>query len=250
MKLIINAICDKGNVRIKNEDMICVANDIFRNDSKHYEIELESSEFPILIAVADGMGGHKGGEYASEFVISEMNNSIFDLRNQICNENIRNYFKERITAIHQRLLDEGSQEAEKMGMGSTFIGLIFFRDSVYLINVGDSRFYRFRQGILSQLSRDHSLSEMTNNPSAPKNVIVNSFGGGKSIFFDFEDISKRIMHDDKILLCSDGLNTEIDDDLIEKMMDKDNASILVESAKSNGGKDNISVITIHCKNEK
>lgn len=250
MKLIINAVSDIGNVRTNNEDMIIVGNEFLRDASKNYEFDFESSEHPFLIAVADGMGGHKGGEYASEIVLTEMNKAVRDLKNELSNAELKSFLNERITAIHTQLLDEGSKDTEKTGMGSTFVGILFFQGSIFLINVGDSRLYRFREGILTQLSRDHSLSEMTNNPDAPKNIIVNSFGAGQKIFFDFEDISQRIMNDDRILLCSDGLNSELTDDEIESVLaDTNGSSLLVEAAKNKEGKDNISVIIIHYKDE-
>lgn len=250
MKLIINAVSDIGNVRSNNEDMILVGNEFLRDAFKNYEFDFESSEHPFLIAVADGMGGHKGGEYASEIVLREMYKVVSDLKNELSNAELKNLLNERITAIHTRLLNEGAKDTEKTGMGSTFVSILFFQGSVFLINVGDSRLYRFREGILTQLSRDHSLSEMTNNPDAPKNIIVNSFGAGQKIFFDFEDISQRIINDDKILLCSDGLNNELTDDEIESILANENGStLLVEAAKNKAGEDNISVIIIHYWNE-
>jgi protein phosphatase len=135
-------------------------------------------------------------------------------------------------------------------MGSTFVGILFFQNSIFLINIGDSRLYRFREEILTQLSRDHSLSEMTNNPDAPKNIIVNSFGAGQKIFFDFEDISNRILHNDKILLCSDGLNSELADDEIESLISDTLDPIrFVSAVKNKEGNDNVSVIIIHYKCE-
>ncbi|CAN1557245.1 PTC1 Serine/threonine protein phosphatase [Flavobacteriaceae bacterium] len=250
MKLIINTISDIGNVRQNNEDMILVGNEFLRDASKSYEFDFESSEHPFLIAIADGMGGHKGGAYASEIVLTEMNKVIRDLKGELSNADLKDFLNERITAIHTKLLDEGAKDVEKTGMGSTFVGILFFQNSIFLINIGDSRLYRFREGILTQLSRDHSLSEMTNNPDAPKNIIVNSFGAGQKIFFDFEDISQRILHNDKILLCSDGLNSELTDDEIESLIsDAPDPIRLVDAAKNKEGKDNVSVIIIHYKRE-
>jgi serine/threonine protein phosphatase PrpC len=250
MKLIINAISDIGNVRLNNEDMILVGNEFLRDASMSYEFDFESSEHPLLIAVADGMGGHKCGAYASEIVLAEMNKAIRDLKGELSNTDLKDFLNKRITAIHTILLDEGTKDQEKTGMGSTFVGILIFQNSFFLINIGDSRLYRLREGILTQLSRDHSLSEMTNNPDAPKNIIVNSFGAGQKIFFDFEDISQRILHNDKILLCSDGLNSELTDDEIESLItDSPDPIRLVDAAKNKEGKDNVSVIIIHYKCE-
>jgi serine/threonine protein phosphatase PrpC len=250
MKLIINTISDIGNVRQNNEDMILVGNEFLRDTSKCYEFDFESSEHPFLIAIADGMGGHKGGTYASEIVLTEMNKVIRDLKGELSNADLKDFLNERITAIHAKLLYEGAKDIEKTAMGSTFVGILFFQNSIFLINIGDSRLYRFRERILTQLSRDHSLSEMTNNPDVPKNIIVNSFGAGQKIFFDFENISQRILHNDKILLCSDGLNSELTDNEIESIItDTADPIRLVDAAKNKEGKDNVSVIIIHYKCE-
>ena len=244
MKLIIEAISDIGSVRTNNEDMILVGNEFFRDAVKSYEFDFESSEYPFLIAVADGMGGHKGGEYASEIVVTEMNKVVRNLKVDLPLRDLKSYLGENIKSIHSRLIDEGSKDSEKTGMGSTFIGVLFFQNSIFLINIGDSRMYRFREGILTQLSKDHSLSEMSGNLDAPKNIILNSFGAGEKIFFDFEDISDRILENDTLLFCSDGLSGELADEEIEAILSKQDSAInLITQAKLQGGKDNISLIS-------
>ena len=245
MKLSVSAISDIGNVRSDNEDMILVGNEMVRNASKNCEFDFESSEYPFLISIADGMGGHKGGKYASEFVIKEMNNTVRALSSDLSLPELKNFLGDKIHAIHSKLLDEGLNDIEKTGMGSTFIGLLFFKDSIFLINIGDSRMYRMREGMLTQLSRDHSLSELTNNPDAPKNIILNSFGASKNIFFDFENISERIMENDKIILCSDGLNGELTDEEIENIISNSLDPLkLIDAVKAKVGIDNISVIIV------
>jgi protein phosphatase len=246
MKLIISTACDIGNVRMNNEDMILVGNELLRETSKNYEFDFESTEHPFLIAIADGMGGHKGGEYASEIVLAEMNKSVRNLKNELSDAELKSYLNKSIMNTHEKLLNEGANDPDKIGMGSTFVGVLFFKNSIFFINVGDSRLYRFRHGILTQLTRDHSLSEMTNNPNAPKNIIVNSFGAGQKIFFDFEDISHRIIHDDKILLCSDGLYNELTDEKMELIITNDFTSTisLVNAVKEKNGSDNISIALI------
>jgi len=250
MKLFIHAMCDIGKVRANNQDMILVGNEFLRDTAKQYEFDFDSNEHPFLIAVADGMGGHKGGEYASEIVLREMNQAIRSLPVDIDLSELKGVLKTQILAIHSRLLEEGLKDPAKTGMGTTFVGVLFFQNSVFLINIGDSRMYRFRDGLLMQLSRDHSLSEMTGNPEAPKNIIVNSFGAGAKIFFDFENISERIIHEDKIILCSDGLSGELEDSEIELMLSENNdPSALVMAVKNKEAKDNISIVTIHYMSE-
>lgn len=243
MKLIIQAMSDIGNVRTNNEDMILIGRDWFRNDFKDYEFDFDNTEIPLLLSVADGMGGHLGGEYASEIVLREMSNIIGSLPGSHSVSELRNILGSGINQIHSQLLQEGLDNPERKGMGSTFVGVFFYMNLVFMISIGDSRLYRYREGILSQLSRDHSLSEMTRNPDAPKNIIVNSFGAGEKIFFDFEDITDRILQNDILLLCSDGLNNELSDEEIEDILLRDSdPAILVKAAKNKGGRDNISVI--------
>jgi PPM family protein phosphatase len=243
MTLNIHAISDIGCVRTNNEDMILIGNELLRDKTNDYEFDFDSSEYPFMIAVADGMGGQKGGEYASEIVLNEMNKAIHSLPIDMTLSELKGTLKNNILTIHKQLIDAGLKDPEKAGMGSTFIGVLFFQNSLFMINVGDSRLYRFRDGILSQLSRDHSLSEMTNNPDAPKNIIVNSFGAGEKIFFDFEDISSRLLDNDILLLCSDGLTGELTDEEIESILSQTNSlENLLSQAKEHGGRDNTSII--------
>ena len=246
MKLIIQAISDIGCVRSKNEDMILIGNEYLRDTAKAYEFDFDSSEHPFLVAVADGMGGHKGGGYASEIVLNNMNQVVKDVERDLDLHTLKNNLAAKIKSIHNLLLDESKKDNEKEGMGSTFTGILFYSNKLYLINVGDSRIYRFRDSILSQLSKDHSLSELSGDPNAPKNVILNSFGAGENIFMDFEDISERIINEDTLLLCSDGLSGELSDEEIERILSTPLSHIsLVEAAKKMGGKDNVSVVVLN-----
>jgi PPM family protein phosphatase len=243
MKLNIHAISDIGCVRTNNEDMILIGNELLRDTSNDYEFDFDSSEYPFLIAVADGMGGRNAGEHASEAVLNEMNRAIRSLPVDLPLTELKNTLKKSIFTIHRQLIDEGIKDPAKTGMGSTFIGILFFQNYIFLINIGDSRMYRFRDGILTQLSRDHSLSEMTNNPDAPKNIIINSFGAGEKIFFDFEDITTRLLENDVLLLCTDGLTGELTDEEIETILSEpDSLNILISKTKERGGRDNSSII--------
>ncbi len=245
MTLDINAICHIGNVRQKNEDMIIVGNRLLREASLSCTLNPAPGELPLLVAIADGMGGHKGGAIASEIVVTDMYQAISTLPAGLNINDLRQVMKEKIAAIHHRLNTEGAADSEKTGMGSTFTGLLFYDQCVYLINIGDSRIYRFRDGILSQFSRDHSLSAMTNDPNAPKNILVNSLGAGANLFIDFEDITPRLLNNDLLLLCSDGLNTEVSDHDIENMLSQSADPIyLITAALNNNGSDNVSVATV------
>jgi protein phosphatase len=229
--------------------MILLGQEMLRDDAREISARYDASTRPIIISVADGMGGHKGGAAASEFVAAEMGSGIALMPLNLPLPELKEALKNIIASIHIRLNEDGQNDPEKTGMGSTFAGLLFYSASVFLINIGDSRIYRFRDGILSQFSRDHTLRAMTNNPDIPNNILANCLGGGANLFFDFEDITPRIMTDDLILICSDGLTGELTDAEIETFLTQSpNAAPLVAAARNNTGSDNISVIIIKFSN--
>lgn len=245
MKIKVEAISDKGCVRSKNEDMILIDGIFLRDNSYFRELEINEQSFQRIFAVADGIGGHKGGEYASEIVLTQMDLLARSIQSNLNFAELKEFLDKEIRSIHQFLLHQGISDPEKSGMGSTFVGLLLYQNKVFLINIGDSQCYRFRNGFLSQLSRDHTLREMSGNQHVAANIIINSFGGGESIFFDFADISEKIMPGDAILLCSDGLTNELGIEEIESILEnRENIGSLLEKAKQNGGKDNISILII------
>ena len=98
-----------------------------------------------------------------------------------------------------------------------------------------------------QISKDHSLREITGNKDIASNIIINSFGGGEKIFVDFDSIGSKIFNDDVLLLCSDGLSDELNDEEIEETLGnkKNIVDELLKKAKNKGGKDNISIILVY-----
>ena len=142
-------------------------------------------------------------------------------------------------------------------MGTTLTGLFGYGGRIYLINIGDSRTYRYRSGILKQMSRDHSMQEKYHDYSLPSNMIYNCLGGGspvEEVFADLTDITDQVMDDDRYIVCSDGLSDMVADDDIEAIINRtlssnttstDTVRELVEAAKKAGGKDNISILLVH-----
>jgi len=245
MRLSIDAICDKGLVRDTNQDMILVGTEMLRDQAKSYEFDFVSSDAPFIVAVADGMGGCQGGECASQLVAEGMKKAIGELPGNLDSTGLKCVLGEKIKSIHSLLLTQNGVTLETSEMGSTFVGLLFYNDGIFFINIGDSRLYRFRDGILVQLSKDHSLAAVLDDPTMAKNIVINSFGGGERIFFDFEDISERTFEGDVFLLCSDGLNSEVQDEEIETILrNQDSHSLLVNHAKRKGGKDDMSVVVL------
>lgn len=247
MKLKIFAISDKGCVRENNEDMVLIGEEVFRDDKRELVVDLRDNE-KFFVAVADGMGGHNAGEIASEIVLRKMAEKIKMLKPDLTESALKEHISEWVKEIHAYILEEGRKDINKNGMGSTLIGVLFYRNKVYYLNIGDSRLYRHREGNLMQVSRDHSLREATGNKDIASNIILNSFGGGENIFVDFEPVGGKILNNDVLLLCSDGLSEMLTDDEIENILNNEKEGVidkLLEAAKKKGGEDNISMVLIY-----
>lgn len=231
------AISDIGCVRTNNEDMAYVAGELVRDGFASGEVKADTC---VGFAVADGMGGYEGGEIASEIVCRSFASFIKSLPNEDENS-IINRIKAWAKEANNLVYESAALRPELSEMGTTFIALIWFAERFYMLNVGDSRCYRVRSGILKQLSTDHSERERTGNPDIPSNLIYNFMGLPSRDFFS--DVTELIpIVGDKYILCSDGLSDFVDNDSIE--MDAHRADLLVSRAKENGGKDNITVVRI------
>lgn len=250
MQLKVYAVCDKGCVRENNEDKILLGNDIFFDDRRELTLDLNGNK-KFFVAVADGMGGHNAGEVASGIVLERFKERIELLEENLTQEQIKEKMELWAREIHQEILNEGTKDINRKSMGSTLIGVLFYENKVYYINVGDSRLYRFRNGYLTQISRDHSLREATDDENIPSNILINSFGGGQKIFIDFAPVGGKILKGDTLLLCSDGLSGMVSDDEIERILGEENPiDKLLNEAKKNGGEDNISIVLVIISEDK
>ena len=247
MKLVIEAISDRGVVQSTNEDLVLVGNDTLRDAAKRYEFDFNTYEHPFMIAVADGLGGHRSGAAASEFVIKEMAKAVKDLSLNFRAPIIKSYFTATSKTIHDCILDEGKNDYSKKGMASTFSGILFYGRKVFIIHVGDSRIYHYSSSKkeLKRLTRDHSLQELKGNDGALKSAIVNAFGAEKDIFIDFQELTTKIQDDDLLMVCTDGLSKEItDQEIASKIILQNSYLKLTDAAKKQGGNDNISLAVV------
>ncbi len=219
-----------------------------------------------LFIVADGMGGHSSGEIASKIAVDEVAEFFrmterdeeatwpYKMNRQ------RNYDENRLaTAVmlaNQRIFQAALDDAKYKGMGTTIVTTFFRNGSTYVGHVGDSRVYRFRAGVLEQITEDHSLlndyikakkltpEEIENFPH--KNVIVRALGMKDTVQVD---VAKQAPEDgDVFLLCSDGLSGMVPDPQMTEILkgagdDLDLATQrLIEAANAAGGADNITVV--------
>lgn len=239
MKFDVYAETDVGLRREINQDSILVDQDL------------------CLYVVADGMGGHKGGEVASGIAIEAVREVVLQkVQNArlVPKDIIEEAYKEASHRIFQRAAVENP---ELMGMGTTMVLMWAYRGKIYFGNVGDSRAYLYREpNQLWQVTEDHSLineqvrAGVISEEEAPKvigrNVITRSVGFEKEVNVDIYYRDYRV--DEKFLLCSDGLSGLVSSDKIAKIMKEgspqDIVTKCIKSAKSAGGDDNISVICV------
>lgn len=209
-----------------------------------------------LYVVADGMGGHKGGEVASAMAVSSAKEII---RSEVLKENfsprdvISKVYKEASERIYHISTVE---KPDLQGMGTTMVLGLFYKGSFYIGNVGDSRCYMFLNNHLWQLTEDHSLvneqvragiiTEDEVHMMVGKNVITRSVGYEKEVQVDV--VKRKVVAGEKFLLCSDGLCGLVPDVMVEDLLQKYSGGRTVkecvERAKEAGGDDNISVIIV------
>lgn len=233
-----------GCVRHNNEDMVLV-NDKFIRNGKHWTmIDTDSCE-RYLIALADGMGGHCGGEVASSDVLHNLQFYFSDLPSALSVEDFNEAIYEWLESINNIIDSKGRSEARYNGMGTTLVALAFYNREFYWMNCGDSRLYRLHGSSLKQLTTDHSLSNLMGS-ERHSNIITNCIGGGcKMSYIDMVQCTTEVLTSDVLLLCSDGLTDMLSDDEIQTLLENGaDASKLCKAAELAGGYDNVSACVI------
>lgn len=232
----VSMITDRGVVRNLNEDC-----------AKY----LETKEYSIYV-VADGMGGHNAGEVASEMAASGIVNYIKE--NFTTSEDI-NLLKRAIEKVNKDIFEYSLSKKELSGMGTTITACLVLNDVTVVANVGDSSSFGIKEDKIVKITKDHSLvqelvdigsiteSQAANHPR--KNIITRAVGIGNNVNVDTFKIDKDKY--DYFLLCSDGLTNEVSkDDIIKTIKNesglKSICNRLIELAKENGGRDNITVL--------
>ena len=212
-----------------------------------------------LFIVADGMGGHKGGEVASALAVEAVQQVIAKRFNEpklTARKILAEAYREASSRIHHRSTHENP---ELMGMGTTMVLFWGFKGRVYIANVGDSRAYLYIAPKLWQLTEDHSLineqvrAGVISEEEAPhvdgRNVITRSVGFERDVIVDV--LEREPGPDDLYMLCSDGLSGMITPDalseLVKKSSPEEAVAKCINEAKTAGGDDNISVIVIRPK---
>jgi len=234
------SITDTGKKRRMNQDYV-------------YSSERPIGPLPNLFLVADGMGGHNAGDYASRAAVETV---VKTVAGSLETEPVR-ILDEAIQAANALIHDKSEESPELEGMGTTLVAASCHEGRLYVANVGDSRLYVANHSGMHQITRDHSwVEEMVRRGglkradarSHPdKNIITRAVGTEKAVKADFFVV--QLEQNDEILMCTDGLTNMLDDDEIRMILEGardivEKAQNLVQAANEQGGRDNISVILI------
>ncbi|TVQ90696.1 MAG: serine/threonine-protein phosphatase [Bacteroidetes bacterium] len=238
----VEGISDKGLKRWHNEDHLLLDDNLFTDD--YFFKEFNANTQRAVFAVADGMGGHKAGEVASLEVLKSLFNFSESLPEKAYYDFIRQKFNNWIIDAHMDLKRMSDENSEYRGMGTTLTGLLYYNGAFFWFHAGDSRLYIFHKGKLRQLTTDHTLAWMTNDPTIPSNYIANSIGGGKKPFLDMEKLDDPIEPSDMLLLCSDGLSDMLSKKELEDLLINPDLQKIMEKAYEKGARDNISLLLV------
>jgi PPM family protein phosphatase len=235
MKVRVGARTDIGRARERNEDSYLVRDPLF--------------------AVADGMGGHLGGEVASSIALEA-------LKTLDRSDGLMQALVEEIQKANRRVLEKGQGDPALRGMGTTLTVLVAEGDKAHVAHVGDSRAYLLRDGSLKQLTEDHTLvqrmvaegrispEEAGRHPQ--RSILTRAIGVDEEV--PVEQITLDVHGGDRLLLCTDGLTGMIGEERIQDVLETEPdpqaaSDRLVDEANRAGGEDNITVVVVDFESE-
>ncbi|NLM46991.1 MAG: Stp1/IreP family PP2C-type Ser/Thr phosphatase [Firmicutes bacterium] len=237
-------ISDQGRVRPNNEDRFLI---------------LDESPL-MLIAVADGMGGHAAGEVASSMALEVIKSYLDSHRREILQtarqgKTLLPYLQEMLALANDQILQSSGENSEYNGMGTTLTMVLHIFDMSWLAHIGDSRAYLYREQSMQQLTEDHTLvsqlikngqlraEEASDHPQ--RNILTRALGTDKDAWFDIFPLA--LQKGDCLLLCTDGLHSlvgaeEMAGIIAESSSREEAVAKMVNLANARGGTDNITVI--------
>ena len=231
---------DVGQKRKMNQDYVFASADPVGN-------------LPNLFVVADGMGGHNAGDYASSHAVGIV---VEEIRED-ADFNPVKVIRHAIESANTEIITQAQKDEKLRGMGTTMVAATIVGHYAYVANVGDSRLYVAGEQI-QQITKDHSLvqemvrmgelnaEEARNHPD--KNIITRALGAERTVDVDFFDL--KLEPGNVVLMCSDGLSNMVEDDRIGEIISdtdrdlRDRGQALISEANRNGGKDNIAIVLI------
>lgn len=229
---------DPGKVRSHNEDSVA----IISNDKKEF-----------ILAIADGMGGHKAGEIASSIAIEQIKESFYKLETLGNKEEAIEWLRKVVKEINKKIFEYAKNHPESKGLGTTLVIALRTEDYILYGNIGDSSGYVIKNNTLHKVTKDHTyvgmllhtgkISEETAKNHPAKNLLTRALGANDPIEIDIFDVDTSVKG---LFLCSDGLTNMLTEEQIEKILNSDlpieEAVVkLIRKANSRGGTDNISI---------
>ena len=229
---------DPGKVRSHNEDSVTI-------------ISNEYNDF--ILAIADGMGGHKAGEVASSITIDHITKSFYKLEKMGTKDDAIDWLRNIVKEINDKIFKYAKKNPESKGLGTTLVIAIKTEDYILYGNIGDSSGYVIKNNILHKVTKDHNyanmliksgnLTEEEAKTHRSRNILTRALGAYNPIEIDIFDVDTSVKG---LFLCSDGLTNMLTNEQIEKILNSDleieEAVVkLIRKANSRGGTDNISI---------
>jgi protein phosphatase len=239
---------DVGKVRQNNEDSAAFLR----------QAAARGGEVVSLAIVADGMGGHQGGEVASQIAAELIPASFFR-----ATEEPPAALEKAFQAANHEMQQAVERDPRIKGMGTTAVAVAIQGSCAWCAWVGDSRIYHLRQGRMHQISEDHTAvaelmrqglltpEQARNHPD--RNVLVRALGTRSGVEVDVTRHPLAMVTGDRMLLCSDGLYDLLEDEEIEKISSEGSlqeaGNALIAAALERGGHDNVSIVLVECVDE-
>ena len=239
----VSGLSDIGMVRGENQDTLLIREpddgDVLRSRG-------------VLLAVADGMGGLKGGKIASELAVDSLTKHYYEAAGDVANVLV-----DAVKEANQQIFRYSKEQAGGQSMGSTITAMAILKDYAYIAQVGDSRAYRYRQGELRQITTDHSLfrelqeqGQITGDLGSfqlHRNVLTRGLGLREDVEVDLFELND-LADGDLLVLSSDGLHEVINEDELSHALENHGRDLdglcrnLVDRARKLGGPDNITTV--------
>jgi PPM family protein phosphatase len=233
---------DVGCLRENNEDAYL------------YWEPAEDNQFRLkgrLAVVADGMGGHEGGQEASHLAVE----AVREVYAHSASDDPQAALLESFVAAHARILEYAEQHPEFLGMGTTCTAVVVQGRRIYFAHVGDSRLYLVRNGRVSRLTRDHSyvgrlvenglVSAEDAEHHPQRHILIAALGSGADLAVDGAEPGMAVQEGDDLLLCTDGLWSVVSEKELASALDGNTpaecCTALVRLARQRGGPDNITL---------
>ena len=241
-------LTDTGKVREHNEDSVT----ILKNKKNEY-----------LLAVADGMGGHKAGEVASSMAIKHLTESFNSLDSMGDKKTCVEWIRTNVNKINDEIFEYTKNHPESKGMGSTLVMAIYTKDYLLFANIGDSSGFVIKKDELFKITKDHTLvnmlvnnGELTESQAAnhpKKNILMRALGANNPIEVDIFSVEEEVSG---IVLSSDGLTSMLTKTQIERVLANKELSLsekvirLIRKSNIRGGLDNISIACLMMGSDK